>query len=146
MNRHATSLSVRSTESDGWRLILLLAMPVAAVAFCLGAILDPLSGQGTAFDRPAYPALTMGLLLLELILWRSPKSTGVVVTTLVLCWPQKVGRFRVETRLSSRGQHRLSRLTQGTGRRPHLRCCFRKGGGSPSPGLLSNLVWDPVAE
>ncbi|GGO25856.1 putative bifunctional diguanylate cyclase/phosphodiesterase [Deinococcus humi] len=84
MTRLARYLSARSAHSDGWRLILLLAMPVAAVAFFLGAILDPLSGQATPFDMLAYPALTIGLLVLELALWRKPRSTDRVVTALVL--------------------------------------------------------------
>ncbi|WP_415831339.1 putative bifunctional diguanylate cyclase/phosphodiesterase [Deinococcus frigens] len=84
MTRFVVSLLERSAGSDGWRLILLLAIPVAAFAFFLGALLDPLSGQSTPFDRLAYPALTVGSLLLELVLWRRPKNIGGVVTTLVL--------------------------------------------------------------
>lgn len=84
MTRFILSLSERSAESDGWRTILLLAMPVAAVAFFLGAVLDPLSGQSNPFDRLAYPALTTGLVMLELVLWRRLRQTGEVVTTLVL--------------------------------------------------------------
>ncbi|WP_415790607.1 putative bifunctional diguanylate cyclase/phosphodiesterase [Deinococcus saxicola] len=84
MTRLATSFLARSAGPDGWRLILLLAIPVAAFAFFLGALLDPLSGQSTPFDRLAYPALTVGSLLLELVLWRRPKNIGGVVTTQVL--------------------------------------------------------------
>ncbi|CAM4024483.1 EAL domain-containing protein [Deinococcus frigens] len=84
MPRLVTSLLARSAGPDGWRLILLLAIPVAAFAFFLGALLDPLSGQSTPFDRLAYPALTVGSLLLELVLWRRPKNIGGVVTALVL--------------------------------------------------------------
>lgn len=84
MTRLARYFLARSAQSDGWRLILLLAMPVAAVAFFLGAVLDPLSGQANAFDRLAYPALTSGLLILELVLWRRPRLTDRVVTALVL--------------------------------------------------------------
>ncbi len=73
-----------SAPSDGWRLILLLAMPVAAFAFFLGALLDPLSEQSMPFDRLAYPTLTVGLLVFELVLWLSPKHMSRTVTTLVL--------------------------------------------------------------
>ncbi|WP_188974144.1 putative bifunctional diguanylate cyclase/phosphodiesterase [Deinococcus aerolatus] len=84
MNRLVTYLLARSAGEDGWRRILLLALPMAALAFVLGAWLDPLAGQSTPFDRLAYPALALGLIVLELVLWRRPRSTDGVITTVVL--------------------------------------------------------------
>ncbi|MDV6375178.1 putative bifunctional diguanylate cyclase/phosphodiesterase [Deinococcus arenicola] len=82
--RFTASLSARLAQGEGWRSTLLLSIPIAALAFLLGAFLDPLSGQSTPFDRLAYPTLTVSLIILEVILWYRPKKIGEVVTVLVL--------------------------------------------------------------
>ncbi|OLV17771.1 putative bifunctional diguanylate cyclase/phosphodiesterase [Deinococcus marmoris] len=84
MTRLEQQRSTYSVGGGGWRRILLLAIPVAALAFFLGVWLDPLSGQGTVFDQWTYPAMSVGLLLLELVLWRRERSTNWVTTSMVL--------------------------------------------------------------
>ena len=69
---------------DRWRRTLLAAIPVAALAFMLGVVLDPLAQQSNPFDRLAYPVLSGSMLVLEVLLWRLRRSTGTVVTAVVL--------------------------------------------------------------
>ncbi|GGR37182.1 hypothetical protein [Deinococcus ruber] len=71
------------TESQ-WRRTVLLALPLAALAFILGMLLDGPSGQSTPFDQLMYPAMTVGILLLEVLLWRLPAVTNLLLSTLVI--------------------------------------------------------------
>ncbi|GAA4012264.1 hypothetical protein GCM10022631_25110 [Deinococcus rubellus] len=62
----------------------MLALPVAALAFFIGLVLDVPSGQGSAFDQVMYP-LALGLLVgLSTALWFLPRRINFVVTILVL--------------------------------------------------------------
>ncbi|MGI8746760.1 MAG: putative bifunctional diguanylate cyclase/phosphodiesterase, partial [Deinococcus sp.] len=67
-----------------WRRAVLLSLPMAGVAFLLGALLDGPSGQSTPFDRLSYPLLTAGVVLLELLLWKIPAATNKLITAVVI--------------------------------------------------------------
>lgn len=67
-----------------WRRAVLLSLPMAGLAFFLGALLDGPSGQATSFDRTAYPLLTIGVFVLEFLLWRFPAAINRLITTLVI--------------------------------------------------------------
>jgi diguanylate cyclase (GGDEF)-like protein len=67
----------------GWRNALLLSLPMAGIAFLIGALLDGPSGQSTPFDRAAYPLLTVGVFVLEILFWRLPAFTNQLITALV---------------------------------------------------------------
>lgn len=58
-NQDALSLSA------SWRAVLLVVIPFGALAFAVGWVLDPASGQSNALDRIAYPSLTIALLVIE---------------------------------------------------------------------------------
>lgn len=58
-------------------------MPVAALAFGIGMVLDPVSGQELALDQLLYPVAMVLLIGLSLCLWLIPRSTHWVITTLV---------------------------------------------------------------
>lgn len=53
----------------GWRLGLLLALPVPAFALLIGLALEHPSGQATPFDLAVYPALAALLLALDVLLY-----------------------------------------------------------------------------
>lgn len=74
---------VPSDEERAWRQNLLLALPVAFVAVCLGVGLEYQAPRSTAFDRVGYPALAALLLALEVALLRWPTALRAVATTLV---------------------------------------------------------------
>ena len=67
-----------------WRRAVLLSLPMAGLAFFLGALLDGPSGQATSFDRIAYPLLTIGIFVLEFLLWRFPAAVNQLITALVI--------------------------------------------------------------
>ncbi|GMA14320.1 bifunctional diguanylate cyclase/phosphodiesterase (plasmid) [Deinococcus metallilatus] len=77
LERAATAHPV--SGEDGWRRSLLVALPFAILAFVLGAILDPLSGQRTRLDEVAYPLLALGLTAFELTLLLRRDRTSLVV-------------------------------------------------------------------
>ncbi len=83
MSRVPPAAAHRPHAEDGWRRTLLIAMPAAGLAFFAGLLLDGPSRQSTPFDRVAYPLLTLGVVVLEVLLWRFRRATGQVVTALV---------------------------------------------------------------
>lgn len=68
-----------------WRPLLLRALPLGVLAFLTAYGLDRLNpGQNDAFDRVAYPLLTLGLLVLEGVLLAWPRLTRAVAHVLLL--------------------------------------------------------------
>ncbi|MFC5848019.1 putative bifunctional diguanylate cyclase/phosphodiesterase [Deinococcus petrolearius] len=79
-----TSVPRAGAVSDvNWHRPLLFAMPVAALAFGVGLVLDPISGQELALDQLLYPIAVVVLSGLSLSLWLIPHSIHWVITTLV---------------------------------------------------------------
>lgn len=81
----ATSPEIQRPQEQEWRRAILLSLPMAGIAFLAGALLDGPSHQGNAFDRISYPLLTLGVVVLEVLLWRIPTAVNRVVTALVVC-------------------------------------------------------------
>ena len=84
MHRTPSPLSGLPDLGGRWRRTLLMTIPIAGLAFAIGMVLDPVSGQSTPFDRLAYPLLIAGVCALEFALWRWRHATAAVVTGLVL--------------------------------------------------------------
>ncbi len=59
---------------DLWHASLLFATPIACLAFIIGAIIDPISGQGDALDRVAYPLFALVMLGLCVVLVVFPRE------------------------------------------------------------------------
>jgi len=66
-----------------WRSVFLAVMPFGVVALVLGALFEGPSGQRTAFDAIAYPALAAGMVLLELLVLVWPRTLRAAVSTAV---------------------------------------------------------------
>ncbi|MDQ3397515.1 MAG: EAL domain-containing protein [Deinococcota bacterium] len=77
-------LDEQEAFGEPWRRVLLFAIPIGALAFLLGWLLDEPSGQANPLDRLAYPLLTIGMLALELILLFNKRALRMVVYTIVI--------------------------------------------------------------
>ena len=74
----------RGEVEAGWRNAVLLSLPMAGIAFLIGVFLDGPSGQSTPFDQVAYPVLSAGVFMLEVLLWRLPARINQLVTAIVM--------------------------------------------------------------
>ena len=66
-----------------WRRTLLVALPVAILAFLMAALLEGPSAQEDGYDRIAYPVFISVLVLLEIALAIRPRSLRPVVMAIV---------------------------------------------------------------
>jgi diguanylate cyclase (GGDEF)-like protein len=67
-----------------WRNSLLIAIPMGALAFLFGWIMEKPSGQANPFDGVAYPLLLGSMLVLEAVLWLNKRALHFVVSAIVV--------------------------------------------------------------
>ena len=61
----------------------MIALPFAGVAFVVGMVLNPLSGQSSPYDQVAYPLASLGMFVMYLVLLIRKDSTNLVILTTV---------------------------------------------------------------
>ena len=73
------------TEGEArWRLVLLLTLPLALLAFMLSVVLLGKSGQAaTSFNQIAYPAMELGIVLAEVVLLVFRRAAHAVAIALI---------------------------------------------------------------
>jgi diguanylate cyclase len=64
---------------EGSRRSLLIALPIAGLAFVVGMVFNPLSGQSTPFDQIMYPVASLGMFVTYLVLVSVKDSTNMVI-------------------------------------------------------------------
>jgi diguanylate cyclase (GGDEF)-like protein len=84
VRRLTTSLTQAFNNNDAWRVCLMLALPIPAIALLLGFMLEHPSGQATAYDAVAYPLLSSLLLIMTWLLWLNRQSLQLIVTLVML--------------------------------------------------------------
>ena len=79
---HRAYLQGSDAAYPGWRLVVLLGVPFAALAFALGIVFE-LKYQTDIFDVVAYSLGVAALLSLELLLLRYPELLGSLVSAVI---------------------------------------------------------------
>ena len=64
---------------QGSRRSLMIALPLAGLAFVVGMVLNPLSGQSSPFDQVAYPLASLGMFVMYLVMLIRKDSTNLVI-------------------------------------------------------------------
>ena len=57
----------------------MIALPLAGLAFVVGMVLNPLSGQSSPFDQITYPFASLGMFMMYLVLLIRKDSTNLVI-------------------------------------------------------------------
>ena len=57
----------------------MIALPLAGLAFVVGMVLNPLSGQSSPFDQVAYPLASLGMFVMYLVMLIRKDSTNLVI-------------------------------------------------------------------
>ena len=57
----------------------MIALPFAGLAFVVGMVLNPLSGQSSPFDQVTYPLASLGMFVMYLVLLIRKDSTNLVI-------------------------------------------------------------------
>jgi diguanylate cyclase len=70
---------IENPAMQGSRRSLMIALPLAGLAFVVGMVLNPLSGQSSPFDQITYPLASLGMFVMYLVLLIHKDSTNLVI-------------------------------------------------------------------
>lgn len=70
---------IANPAMQGARRSLMIALPLAGLAFVVGMVLNPLSGQSSPFDQITYPFASLGMFMMYLVLLIRKDSTNLVI-------------------------------------------------------------------
>lgn len=112
-SRTVSRLAAFLGAEDVWRISLVLALPIPAIALFIGLALEGPSGQATVYDAWVYPSLAVLLLILHgLLLFRLASLQRVVLLVLTGACVFFFGKLVFLLYLAPEGTNILAEMTE----------------------------------